>query len=139
MTEIQPMKQAMLALKALHSIRKEFPTFKDWQNADGEEIGYLDALIDKSTAALKELLTVPNSQICWIDKTCIDELLAGRSVATTLTCHRAFSEDVPLYMTPKKRPWVNLTYFDERELVETHKRKLTLIRAAQDMLRGQNG
>jgi hypothetical protein len=58
------------------------------------------------TAALAQPEQEP---VAWIGKGRCQQLQEGESVTTTLTNHRAFLDDVPLYTSPKKREWVGLT------------------------------
>jgi hypothetical protein len=53
--------------------------------------------------------TREHEPVAWIGKGRCQQLQEGESVTTTLTSHKAFLDDVPLYAAPPKREWVGLT------------------------------
>jgi hypothetical protein len=56
--------------------------------------------------------------VAWIGKGRCQQLQEGESVTTTLTSHKAFLDDVPLYAAPPKREWVGLSDEEMRELTQ---------------------
>jgi hypothetical protein len=66
------------------------------------------------TAALAQPEQEP---VAWIGKGAWQQLQKGAPVTTTLTNHRAFLDDVPLYTAPPQKQWIGLTDEEIKEII----------------------
>lgn len=99
MTELR--KAAEMALEALEKQH-------NWMVANGG--GEMFAIPSREAVqALRQALEPEKEPVAWIGKGKCQQLQKGAPVTTTLTSHRAFLHDVPLYTAPPQKEWVGLT------------------------------
>lgn len=104
--------------------------------------GYIPVrLTCQAVTALRQAIEQAEKQepVGYMDKTKFKLLSEGDSVITTITSHRPFTDDVPLYATPPaaQREWVGLT---DEEILDMwpSETRIEFVRAIEAKLKEKN-